>query len=166
MDEKDELRRRRRAIRLWLKGTRPKDLLRRVERSWAWFTKWRQRFQRQGLSGLKSRSRRPRRTPTACPRRLVRLIVQTRRRLVRQRVGLAGPRAIRRERRRLRWGRHLPSIPTIQRVLRAPRWVAARSDRPPVYVPRPLDVVEGRLPALDWTCRYLETGPKVYAFHT
>lgn len=166
MDDQDELRRRRQAIRLWLKGTLPKDLLRRVQRSWAWFTKWRQRFQRQGLAGLKSRSRRPRRTPTACTPRIVRLIVQTRRRLVKQRVGLVGPRAIRRELRRLRLGRHLPSLPTIKRVLRARHLVAGRSDRAPAYFPRPLDVIEGRLQAIDWTCRYLETGPKVYAFHT
>jgi hypothetical protein len=34
------------------------------------------------------------------------------------------------------------------------------------YFPKPLQVVSGSLHALDWTCRYLEEGPKIYAFHT
>lgn len=166
MDDNDELRRRRQAIRLWVKGICPHDILRRVQRSWAWFSKWRQRFQQHGARGLKSRTRRPRRTPTACAPRVVRLIVQTRRRLVKQRVGLIGPRAIRRELRQLKLGRHLPSVPTIKRVLRAQGLVAGFPDRPAAYCPRPLTILEGSLHALDWTCRYLERGPKVYAFHT
>jgi hypothetical protein len=36
----------------------------------------------------------------------------------------------------------------------------------PVYFPKPLTTVAGVLQALDWTCRYLEDGPQVYAFHT
>ena len=166
MDDRDELHRRRQAIRLWLKGTRPKDFLRHVQRSWAWFSKWRQRFRQQGPSGLKSRPRRPRRTPTACAPRIVRLIVQTRRHLARQRVGLIGPRAIRRELRQLKLGRHLPWVPTIKRVLRAQGLVTRPLQPTGVYCPRPLAIVDGCLHATDWTCRYLENGPKVYAFHT
>ena len=59
MDDHDDLRRRREAIRLWLKGERSKDILHRVGRSRAWWSKWRRRFERQGARGLRSRSRRP-----------------------------------------------------------------------------------------------------------
>lgn len=166
MDDHDDLRQRRTAIRLWLNGTRPKDILRRVGRSRAWWSKWRRRFQRFGRRGLQSRSRRPRRLARACPPRIVRLIVQTRRRLVKQPVGLIGPRAIQRELRSLRLGRQLPSLTTIKRVLAAYDLLPRRSDRRPVYFPHPLTTLTGRLHALDWTCRYLEKGPQVYAFHS
>ena len=166
MDDRDDLRRRRQAIRLWLKGTRTRDLLRRVQRSRAWFSKWRQRFRRHGPRGLKSQSRRPKRLARACAPPIVRLIVQTRRRLARQAIGLIGPRAIRRELRQLNLGRQLPSLATIKRVLRAKRLAKAQPPVRPVYRPKPLTTVRGVLQALDWTCRYLEDGPKVYAFHT
>jgi putative transposase len=166
MDDHDDLRRRREAIRLWLKGTRSKDLLHRVGRSRAWWSKWRRRFQRQGARGLRSRSRRPRRLARSCPPRIVRLIVQTRRRLVKQPVGLIGARAIRRELRQLRLGRQLPSLTTIKRVLATYDLLPRRSNRPPTYFPHPLTTLTGRLHAMDWTCRYLEDGPQVFAFHT
>lgn len=166
MDDHDDLRRRREAIRLWLKGTRTQDILRRVGRSRAWWSKWRRRFQRDGVRGLRTRSRRPRRLARACSPRIVRLIVQTRRRLVRAPIGLIGPRAIRRELRRLRLGRDLPSLSTIKRVLAVHHLLPERVAQPPAYFPAPQAVLTGRLHALDWTCRYLENGPQVYAFHT
>ncbi len=166
MDDKDERQRRAQAIRQWLGGKRSQELLRRAQRSRAWLSKWRRRFEREGHAGLTSRSRRPRRSPRACSPRVVSLIVQTRRRLVRQHVGLIGPRAIRRELRQLRLGRQLPSLATIKRVLRAQGLVKRLSAPPAVYFPHPQTVLCGCLHAIDWTCRYLETGPKVYAFHT
>ena len=166
MDDRDELHRRRQAIRQWLKGARPKDIPGRVRRSRAWFNKWRQRFLRHGASSLRSRSRRPRRTPTACAPRIVRLIVWTRRRLARQRIGLIGPRAIRRELRQLSLGKQLPSLATIKRVLHTQGLIPHPANLPAAYCPVPLTSVTGALHALDWTCRYLEDGPKVYAFHT
>jgi putative transposase len=168
MDDHDDLRRRREAIRLWLKGTRSKDTLRvqRVGRSRAWWSKWRRRFQRLGSRGLCSRSRRPRRLARACSPRLVRLIVQTRRRLVKQPVGLIGARAIRRELRQLGLGRQVPSLTTIKRVLAAYALLPDRANRPPAYFPHPVTTLTGRLHAMDWTCRFLEDGPRVYAFHT
>lgn len=166
MDDHDDLRRRREAIRLWLKGTRSKDILQRVGRSRAWWSKWRRRFKRLGVRGLKSQSRRPRRLARACAPRLVRLIVRTRRRLVKQPVGLIGARAIRRELRQLGLGRQLPSLTTIKRVLATYGLLPERANRPPAYFPHPLTTLTGRLHALDWTCRFLEDGPQVYAFHT
>lgn len=159
MDDRQELRRRWQAMRLRLQGHPHKLILEKVQRSRAWLSKWQKRFDRQGASGLRSHSRRPHHTPSACSPRIVRLIVQTRRRLVKQKVGLIGARAIRRELRKV-LGKQTPSLATINRVLSTPTEAA------PAYFPRPLTTVAGTLQALDWTCRYLEEGPKVYAFHT
>jgi putative transposase len=166
MDDKAERQRRARVIRQWLRGKRSHELLRQAQRSRAWLSKWRRRFEREGRAGLKSRSRRPRRSPRACSQRVVSLIVQTRRRLVRQHVGLIGARAIRRELRQFRLGQQLPSLATIKRVLRAQGLVKRLSAPPAAYFPHPQTGLCGCLHAIDWTCRYLETGPKVYAFHT
>jgi len=166
MDDKDELRRRRQAIRLWLKGVSPSQILQRVQRGRTWFSKWRIRYERLGARGLRSQSRRPHRRPAAHSAQMVRLIVCTRRRLERERVGLIGPRAIRRELRSLRLGKRLPSLATIKRVLHAEGLTTTVSLETAAYRPRPLANLSGCLHAMDWTCRYLEGGPKVYAFHT
>lgn len=166
MDDKDELRRRRQAIRLWLKGVSPTQILQRVQRGRTWFNKWRERFDRLGARGLDSQSRRPHHRPAAHAPQMVRLIVRTRRRLARARVGLIGPRAIRRELRSCCSGKHLPSMATIKRVLKAAGLTAAPAGETATYHPLPLDNVSGCLQAMDWTCRYLEGGAKVYAFHT
>ena len=166
MDDRQEFGLRRKAIRLRLQGTPHKIILAKVERSRAWLSKWQHRFDHQGLAGLHSHARRPRHVPRACPPQIVRLVVQTRRRLVKQKVGLLGPRAIWRELRQLGLGKRLPSLATIKRVLQTQGLVATPPIAAPAYCPKPLATVGGTLHALDWTCRYLEGGPKVYAFHT
>jgi putative transposase len=163
MDEKHERQLRRQAIRLWLQGVKPKSILKKVQRSYVWLSKWRKRFEQAGSQGLHSDSRRPHTTPRAFPVRVVRLILRTRRRLVKQVAGLIGPRAIRRELRKV-LGPHAPSLTTIKRVLQTHHVIPVLAK--PVYFPKPLTTVAGVLHALDWTCRYLEDGPKVYAFHT
>ena len=163
MDEKQERKRRRQAIQLWLQGVKPKDILEKVQRSYFWLSKWRKRFEQDGPPGLHSHSRRPHARPKAYPPRVVRLIIRTRQRLVKQVVGLIGPRAIQRELRKV-LGKQAPSLTTIKRVLQTHHLIS-RSPKP-AYFPKPLKTVEGILHAMDWTCRYLEDGPKVYAFHT
>jgi hypothetical protein len=165
MDEKQELRLRRQAMGLRLKGVKPKSILEKAHRSRFWLSKWQKRFDQQGALGLRSHSRRPHHTPSACAPRIVRLIVQTRRRLVKQPVGLIGARAIRRELRKV-LGKQTPSLATINRVLQTRGLVSTPTEASPAYFPKPLTTVDGTLQALDWTCRYLEDGPKVYAFHT
>jgi putative transposase len=93
------------------------------------------------------------------------LIVQTRCRLANQKVGLLGARAIRRELRKV-LGKQAPSLATIKRVLHRYNLVSTATEVSPAYFPKPLRIVGGTLHAMDWTCRYLEDGPKVYAFHT
>lgn len=165
MDEPQELQLRRKAIRMRLKGVKPRNILKAVQRSRFWLCKWQRRFEQQGAPGLRSHSRCPHHTPTACSPQVVRLIVRTRRRFVQQSVGLIGARAIRRELRKV-LGQQAPSLATIHRVLQAHDLVATTTEVASAYFPRPLTTVTGSLHALDWTCRYLEEGPKVYAFHT
>ncbi len=166
MDDQQELRLRRQAMRLYLKGVRLKVILEKVQRSRAWFSKWRKRFDQQGTAGLRSHSRRPHHMPITCSLRIERLIVRTRRRLVKQKVGLSGPRAIQRELRKLGLGQQMPSLSTILRVLHRRGLLRTSAKVPPAYFPKPLTVMRGTLQALDWTCRYLEDGPKIYAFHS
>ena len=165
MDDRQELRRRRQAMRLRLRDIPHKVILEKVQRSRAWLSKWQKRFDRQGALGLHSQPRRPHHTPSACSPRIVRLIVQTRRRLVKQTVGLIGARAIRRELRKV-LGKQTPSLATINRILQTHGLVSTSTVASPAYFPKSLTTVAGTLHALDWTCRYLEAGPKVYAFHT
>ena len=166
MDEKQEFRLRRQAIRMRLQGRSQAEILVKVHRSCGWLSKWQKRFDQQGISGLSSRSRRPYSMPTIYSSRMRQLIVQTRRRLVKQKVGLIGARAIRRELRKVSGDKSLPSLSTIKRVLRQRGLIARPKPVKQVYFPKALQVLSGSLHALDWTCRYLEDGPKIYALAT
>jgi len=166
MDDKQEFQLRRKAMSLRLKGSAHHVILAKVHRSRAWLSKWQKRFDQQGVSGLHSRSRRPHHTPRLYSPGMAQLIAQTRRRLVKQKVGLIGARAIRRELRKSGLGEQLPSLSTIKRVLQMRGLLATPSEASRAYFPKPLTVILGTLHALDWTCRYLEDGPKIYAFHT
>lgn len=165
MDNEQEFQRRRQAIRWRLQGLPHKLILQLVQRSRAWLSKWQKRFDQEGVAGLRSHSRRPQHTPSTVSAPIVRLIIRIRRRLVKQKVGLIGADAIRRELRKV-LGPQTPSSTTISRVLRTHDLVVQPPPAPAAYFPKPLSVIEGSLHALDWTCRYLEAGTKVYAFHT
>lgn len=166
MNEKQEFHLRQRAIRLWLRGVKSKNILEKVQRSRCWLSKWQKRFNQQGTAGLHSHSRRPQHSPTIYAPRIVRLILQTRQRLVKRKIGLIGLRAIRRELSKLGLGKQLPAPSTIRRILQADGSFEVPPQPQAAYFPKPLATVEGILHAMDWTCRYLEDGPKVYAFHT
>jgi putative transposase len=166
MDEKAELKLRRKAIRWLILGKKSGEVVKRVRRSRGWLAKWRARFGRQGAAGLRSHSRCPHTRPHAWAGGVIRLIVQTRHRLGEAKAGLLGARAIRNELRLLLPRRPLPSESTIYRVLRQAGMTARQPASAAVYFPAPVDEVAGSLDALDWTCRYLEGGAKVYAFHT
>jgi hypothetical protein len=90
--------------------------------------------------------------------------VQTWRRLAKQKVGLIGPCAIQRELHKVSTGKSIPSLSTIERVLRK-RGLVAQSNQAKWYIFR--NPCRWCLAAcVLWTFRYLEDGPKVYAFHT
>ena len=161
MDEKKEFQLRRKAIRMHLQGKARQEILAQVDRSRAWLSKWQKRFEQHGLSGLHGHSRRPHKMPTRYSSSIVKCIVQTRRRLVKQKVGLIGARAIRRELCKVIGSTSLPSLSTIKRVLGQHDLIAHSLQPKGAYFPKPLQVVSGRLHALDWTCRY--TAPAVGA---
>jgi putative transposase len=165
MNEQSELRIRRRALRLWATGHSVKDLLRRIHRSKGWLSKWRTRYRLGGWEALHSHSRRPHHQPTAWSARWEQLIVQTRLRLKRAKIGLSGPTAIRRELQKLDRHHRVPSCTTIKRILHR-HGLLHPPKRKRTYFPVPLQQLEAILHASDWTCRYLEAGTKVYAFHT
>jgi hypothetical protein len=166
MDEKTERRLRRKAVRWLCLGRKPGAVAKRLRRSRTWVAKWRTRFGEQGTAGLRSHSRQPQTRPHAWPRGMVRLIVQTRKRLCRAPLGLIGARAIRHELKLLLPRRPLPSGATIYRVLQQTGLSAPPLPRTAPYFPAPIAEVAGSLDAMDWPCRYLEGGTKVYAFHT
>lgn len=165
MDEKDETTRRRKAVRMLVQGIKSGIILSTVQHSRAWLSKWHTRYKQLGLAGLKSQSRQPHRSPQQYPAWLVREIVRIRRRLVRRKVGLIGAEAIRQDLRALKLSHRLPAPTTITRILHQHGLIA--HDTPPkVFFPAPYLEVGPNVQALDWTCRYLHKGLKVYAFHT
>ena len=104
--------------------------------------------------------------PQAWARAMGDLIVRTRKRLQKAPAGLIGARAIRHELRQLMPRRAVPSATTIYRRLHQTALLAPQPQHATPYFPAPSEEVAGSLDALDWTCRYLEGGTKVYAFHT
>ncbi len=165
MDEKNETNQRRKAIRMALRGIKSGVILQTVRRGRTWLSKWRARYNQLGLAGLKSQSHRPDQSPQQYPAWLVREIIRIRQRLVRQKVGLVGAQAIRQELRLLKLAKRLPSPATINRIL-AEHDLIPQVRLSKVYFPAPYAEVGPKVQALDWTCRYLQKGPKVYAFHT
>jgi transposase len=166
MDEKQERTLRRSAIRLTLRGLRPKDIREQIPRSRAWLWKWQTRYQDQGRGGLQSQSRRPQHSKQRYSNRIRRQVVCIRRRLERAQVGLIGFKAIQRAWERRYCGQPLPSRSTVYTILHAAGLLRSPQPVRAVYCPQPIATTQFVLHAMDWTMRYLEGGPKVYAFHT
>jgi hypothetical protein len=164
---KQELALRRRAIRLKLKGLRPSDILKRVPRGRTWLFRWLKRFARSGWQGLKNNSKQPKRSPHAYPLQAHKVVLGLRRALRKRRIGLLGAHAMRQEMRRQKLLNHIPSVATINRWLKAAGMIPTPAPAPAaVFYPQPQASTAYVLHAMDWTARYLEGGPKVFAFHT
>lgn len=165
MDEKHERTWRRQAIRLTLRGLRPKDIRKQIPRSRRWVWKWQARFQALGWRGLNSESHRPHHCAHRYSDTVCRRIVRIRRRLEHAKLGWIGAKAIQRA-----WQRRYPSQPcpgksSIYTMLHR-TGVLRPSHKPVAYCPQPTATSQFVLHAMDWTQRYLDGGPKVYAFHT
>ncbi|MDE3111627.1 MAG: helix-turn-helix domain-containing protein, partial [Chloroflexota bacterium] len=173
----DEESRRRKAIELLDQGVRPSEVLRRLERSRDWLSKWRRRFNELGEAGLVGGSHAPRHHPWTTPARVVRAIIAARERLERRARGRGfagiGSDAVAWELELARV-RPLPSRRTIERVLarhgRTAR-VARPAPRPPAEpYPAPMARRPGDLQQTDLVGpRHLRTprGPEgFYSFHT
>src|SRR5215470_2253286 len=129
MNEHNEYQLRRRAIRLSLQGRSAQAILARIPRSPAWLSKWRHRFAQHGWQGLHPRSRARLHQSGRYSERIRQLVVATRLRLQRRRVGLSGPQAIQDELRHARLLRRVPSLATIKRILHDANLI--RHPRPP-----------------------------------
>lgn len=167
MDEKQERRKRQQAIRLWLKGIHPTHILEIVSRGWAWWAKWKERYQQFGWQGLRNQSRKPHRSPQAYSTSIRQLIVRVYKQVQKRRWGLRGVRTVRHELRVTYRLRPVPSISTIKRVLgEAEVFKGPPPPRRNVFYPQPLPTTTYIIQAMDWTERFLYGGEKVYAFHT
>lgn len=168
MNEKAEVQLRRRAMRMLALGRRPSEVQQCVNHSRVWLFKWQHRYADQGAKGLHSQSRRPHHQPTVLAKGMTRLITQTHRRLSKAQVGLAGAQAILHEMHALMPRRQLPCPATIYRKLHQTGEIESVKVKPPPYYPWPSEELsmDASLDAIDWTCRFLEGGTKVYAFHT
>lgn len=165
--EKEEFRCRRKAIRLSLKGLRPRDILWQIPRGRTWLFTWLTRFARAGWAGLKTRSRRPKHSPHAYDRQARAVVIRVRRAMQQRHVGLVGARAVQQEIRRHRLLNDVPALATIKRWLKQAGLIGSAPPAPTtIYYPEPSVRTALVLHALDWTARYLEGGEKVFAFHT
>jgi hypothetical protein len=169
MDTKDreELAWRRRAIRLTLKGLRPREILPQIPRRRTGLFTWQSRFEQGGWEGLKNQSRCPRHSPHAYNRQARAVVLRVRRALANRHVGLVGARAVQQELCQHHLLKLVPALATINRWLHAAGLLKAVPPVPPVvYYPAPSWAPDMVLQALDWTARYLTGGTKVFAFHT
>lgn len=121
---KDEVRRRRQAIRWYRQGVPFGNICDRIGRSATWLAKWISRFEAERWSGLQDRSRRPHRLRAVTPDAIVRRVLALRSELEARhaRNGGVGAGAI--QRKLQREVSSVPSISTIERILR--RYRSAR----------------------------------------
>jgi hypothetical protein len=163
----DELYWRRQAIRLRLKGWRPRQILTRIPRKREWLRKWWQRFTTLGWKGLYDRSRRPLHAPQAYTQQAHTVVLTVRRALEQRQVGLVGAQAVQQEIRDHRLLQPAPSLATIKRWLHTAGITQPLVEQPPdSYYPEPARPPQAVWQACDWIARYLEGGAKVFVFHT
>jgi putative transposase len=166
-EQNDELRWRRQAIRLRLKGRRPCDIGKRIPHKREWLRKWWLRFTDQGWQGLHEHSRRPIHSPQAYDQQAHTVVIAVRRALEQRQVGLIGARAVHQEIKRQRLLQNVPSLATIKRWLHlAGITPPTTPQRPAGYYPQPEPPEQAVWHACDWLARYLEGGTKIFVFHT
>lgn len=167
MDNKEELSWRKKAVKLYLKGMRPTEILKQVPRSRVWLLRWTKRFEEEGWRGLLNRPTQPHHSPQADDSRARKVVERVRRALERRQVGLIGARAVPQEITSHRLLNPPPALSTIKRWLTAAGLI--KSEAPPperLSDPAPplTDGVVRHL--MDWTARYLTGGEKLFVFHT
>jgi hypothetical protein len=163
----DELYWRRQAIRLPLKGWRPRQILTRLPRTREWLRKWWLRFTTLSWKGLDDRSHRPLQALQASTRHAHTVVLAVRRALEQRQVGLVGAQAVLLEIRDHRLLQEVPSLATIKRILHTAGITQPLAEEPPDrYDPEPARPPQVVWHACDWLARYLHGGAKVFVFHT
>jgi transposase len=144
-----------------------RQILERIPRSRTWLSKWRKRFQENGsrsFDSLHKSPKQPRRKFTCHDRAL---IVQVRKRLQSQKIGLRAAKAVRQELSQSRLMKTLPSISTINRWLKAAGLIEAQTQSAkPAFYPSPHLPPQLRLHSMDWMARYIKGQAKLFIFHT
>lgn len=143
------------------------QILKRIPRSRSWVYKWRKRYEQEGSIAAQGRAKAPHLSPHAYPPRVVQIILKVRQQLQRAEVGLVGAKAIRRELKGRRLVNPLPSLSTIERVLKRHAVFDTKATvRKESYYPKPLLNAAFCFHSMDWMSRYLHGGEKVFIFHT
>jgi len=168
MDEKDrhEVAWRRKAIRLTLKGLRPREILQHIPRSRTWLFTWQNRFAQSGWERRKGQARRPRHSPHAYDDRARAVVLRVRRSLEQRRVGLHGAGAVQQGIRQHHLLKPVPAWATLKRWRPTAGLLHASPAPPTAYYPAPTYSADAVLHALDWLARDLTGGTTVFAFHT
>lgn len=166
-EKTDEIRLRRKLFKLFDKGKSIKQILNLIPRSRSWIYKWQERYHRQGTIAANGKKKAPHFSPQAYPKPVVRIILNLRKQLQKEDVGLIGARAVRRELKRRRLVRKLPSLSTVNRILKQNGLIQTDAgQRKESYYPVPKMNEELVFHSTDWMLRYLEGGEKVFIFHT
>jgi hypothetical protein len=162
---------RREAVRRRLEGERPCEISHALGRSRGWVHKWWTLFLHSPQHDLASRSRAPLTVSRKTPAAVERAVLRIRRALEAAktpatRYGLIGHRAIRAEMERLGVDR-LPSLPTIQRILRKHALTRRAADESEgVYYPYLPARRINSIQATDIITRHLRGGQVIQNFHT
>jgi hypothetical protein len=162
---------RREAIRRRLAGEHRSDICPDLDRSTSWFDKWWAEYRRDPSGDLGDRSRAPHASPQSMPDEVVQATVTIRKTLEaaatpETKYGLIGPRAIRKQLKDLHMV-PLPSLPTIDRILRAhdlTHPVGNGSDA--AYYPWPVAWEVNAIHATDIITRHIHGGEAIENFHT
>src|SRR5215510_13635088 len=169
MNEKnrEEIRYRRLAFKLFDKGQSPTEILAIIPRSRSWLCKWKTRFEQKGRQALDSLPKAPHHSPQSYSSEVVKLVVRVRKRLEKSVAGHVGPRAIHQELVQCRLLNPPPGLTTIKRWLKEAGLIDSPADADKAaYYPEPQLGEELVLFACDWTERYFTGGEKVFVFHT
>ena len=159
------------AIMQLRKGKTMAEVAKTLNRSLGWVSKWKQRYENGGWTGLKDRSRAPTKHGNRLPTDIKKAIVQARLELeVNAELGeglkYIGGRAIR-TRLKQQKVTPLPSVPTIERVIRAAGMTKPKSKpvEPEINYPRLRPTQPHQLCQVDIVPHFLQGGQRVASFN-
>src|SRR5207249_10135962 len=112
-------------------------------------SKWQHRFDELGWQGLRSRSRAALHPSARYSEHIRHLVVVTRQRLLKRRVGLSGPQAIQDELRHAQLLKRVPSLATIKRIVHDAHLIHHPHSPKRGYFPQPTSTSTYVLHAMD-----------------
>jgi transposase InsO family protein len=161
------------AIMQLKQGKTTEEVAKSLNRSTGWVSKWKQRFEKEGWRGLKDRSRRPKRHKQETPVAVKSAICQARLELeaeaeLGEGLKYYGGRAVRTRLKRKQIT-PLPSVPTIERVLREARLTRPREKptaKPAITYPHLQATEPHQLIQVDIVPHFLQGGQRVACFNS